>query len=356
MSMVATRRRGVSLLEVLFSTGVILIGMLGIMSVVPVAMQQIGKGRILDQAARVGNNAIHDFVIRGFHHSNRWRNPDGSAFVPQPPSPNANLHAAFAIDPVFVTQNGANVSAPFDTRYFPFYQDNLPSVATALRMRRLNLFTPGIGAMTIQEADRIFLSDDDLTFEVPEEETYPPSQVFVDPLNPDIRLYEGSLSWMATLAPLDIQGTPSLYRLSVIIFHGRTFPRLPALPPERYMERLIPSVSIVSGAAGGEATLRVPNDRYEDLVDIDAGQWLMLMGSRPAPLSGGDPLPLFRWYRILHADSEPVVDTVTGGSTPPWLLDVTLDGADWPAGLPTQAVFVPNIVHIRERTVRLSVN
>ena len=161
---------------------------------------------------------------------------------------------------------------------------------------------------------------------------------------------------MATLAPLDVTGTPSLYRLSIIIFRGRTVPRLPAIPPERYMERLIPSVDVASGGAGGDVTLRVLNDRYEDLVDIDAGQWLMLMTTTPAPPPGGDPLPLFRWYRILHADSEPIVDTVTGGATPPWLLDVTLDGADWPTGLPTQAVFVPNIVHVRERTVRLSVN
>lgn len=350
--MLATRRRGVSLLEVLFSTGVILIGMLGIMSVVPVAMQQIGRGRVLDQAARVGNNAINDFVIRGFHHKNRWRYPNGSGWVERPSPYDANIYAAVAIDPLFAIRNGSNATAQYDTRFFPYYPTNLPLAANAvpLRMRRLTLASQNIGSMTFQEAERIFLSDDDLSFDIPEEETYPPEQVFSDPTNLDIRAYEGSLSWMATLVPLDVVGTPSLYRLSVLVFRGRT----PAMPLDNAMERLIPEVAIVSGAGGGDVTLQVPFDRYDELVDIDAGQWLMLMASRPSPVAGGDAQPLFRWYRIIHADSEPIPDTVTGGSNPPWLLDVTLEGADWPTGLQTQAVFVPNIVHVRERTVRLS--
>ena len=349
--MLATRRRGVSLLEVLFSTGVILIGMLGIMSVVPVAMQQIGKGRILDQAARVGNNAVEDFLIRGFHERTRWRDPSGAGVVNPAPF-DADLHTAFAIDPLFVTKQGVNVTPQYDTRYFPYYRDNLPlaSGAVPLRMRRLTLATPNVSIMSYVEAERIFLSDDELTFDIPEEETLPPEQVFNDPINFDVRTYEGNLSWMATLAPLDLAGKPTLFRLSVVVFHGRT----PAMPPDPAMERLIPEVVMVSGAAGGEATLRVPNDRYEDLVDIDAGQWLMLMGSRPAAIPGLEPQPLYRWYRVVHADSEPVPDTSSSApSPPPWLLDVTLEGADWPFNLQTQAVFMPNIVHVRERTIRI---
>ena len=50
-------RRGFSLLEVMFSIGVIAVGLLGIIIIVPVALRQVGKGRVADVAARTASTS-----------------------------------------------------------------------------------------------------------------------------------------------------------------------------------------------------------------------------------------------------------------------------------------------------------
>ena len=47
-------RAGISLLEVMFSIGVVMIGLLGIAALLPVAGMQARKGAVADAAARLG--------------------------------------------------------------------------------------------------------------------------------------------------------------------------------------------------------------------------------------------------------------------------------------------------------------
>ncbi|HTQ38488.1 MAG TPA: prepilin-type N-terminal cleavage/methylation domain-containing protein, partial [Pirellulales bacterium] len=59
------RRRGISLLEVLISIGVMAVGMLSIAALIPVGGVQVNKANIEERKATLGQNAYRDFQIRG---------------------------------------------------------------------------------------------------------------------------------------------------------------------------------------------------------------------------------------------------------------------------------------------------
>ncbi len=52
------RRTGISLMEVLISIGVVSIGLLGVVSLIPVASQQAEKGARNDRRANVGQAIV----------------------------------------------------------------------------------------------------------------------------------------------------------------------------------------------------------------------------------------------------------------------------------------------------------
>jgi hypothetical protein len=62
------RRRGISLIEVLMSIFIVSVGLLGVLSLVPVGHLEAQKGSAADRAAVIGEYAMRDFRIRGLHH------------------------------------------------------------------------------------------------------------------------------------------------------------------------------------------------------------------------------------------------------------------------------------------------
>ena len=66
-------RSGISLLEVMFSIGVVMIGLVGIAALLPVAGMQAKKGAVADAAARLGADAVRDFHVRGMANPRNWR-------------------------------------------------------------------------------------------------------------------------------------------------------------------------------------------------------------------------------------------------------------------------------------------
>ena len=67
------RRRGVSLLEVMFAIGVIAVGLLGVIAVLPLALSQVGRGDIADRSTRVGINAVAAFALLWMRNPDTWR-------------------------------------------------------------------------------------------------------------------------------------------------------------------------------------------------------------------------------------------------------------------------------------------
>ena len=96
-------------------------------------------------------------------------------------------------------------------------------------MTRITLATesiPGtIRSMSAVQADAVFMLNDAIAFSLPDDKLLPPVQQFGNTTSPDKikRQSEGSLSWMATVAP-KIDATRSCrdsYLLSIVVFNRR---------------------------------------------------------------------------------------------------------------------------------------
>jgi hypothetical protein len=217
--------------------------------------------------------------------------------------------------------------------------------------------------MGVSQADRVFMADDDLVFEVPEDKALNPLQ---DSAGGIRRQSEGAISWMATLVPrADVGGFASgEYTLSIVMFNRRTSPYMFKddnasggydAGEETDNERVV-DVATFEGAgfAGGDVTLEATSDAQLELAE---GEWIMLGGS--AGVSGLEA-PDFRWYRVVATETAPELNT----TTTKYERVATLQGSDWqrtewhlPTGnaafRPTQATLVRGVVAVYEKSIQL---
>jgi len=139
------QRRGVSLIEVMFAIGVIAVGLLGVLAVIPFGLYQVGRGNVADRSSRAALNAVEEFEIQGMRRPDNWIYADGTPVQSATrfaTSPHVPIGFSFCIDPRFVAapQNrsgGAPMvpssplpppypSPPYprlylDARLFPYY-------------------------------------------------------------------------------------------------------------------------------------------------------------------------------------------------------------------------------------------
>lgn len=310
-----TRRRGVSIIEVLFAIAIVAVGMLGAIAVLTVAGRQMGNGLTADASARLASNAEQEFVVRAMDSPRRtWLTLE----VPG---------VSYCIDPRGVAKNTTNPSAA----YFPAY-----SPATGPRMLRINLRQRADGLLVplgVSAADFLFCDRNDLIHELPADRTQAPVAVFE---NGEKRSFTGRLSWMATLhrpnksplIPDEIQLASDQALLCIVVFASRNAADLST-------ERLLNVTSI-----DGESVTIAP--RYgQPQTDMDAseGEWLMLAGA------DGEGRQQFAWKRIQHAA------TMLPGDTD---RSLSLAGRDWQlTAAQTQAVLIEGVVLVVERTIRV---
>lgn len=357
-------RRGVSLIEVLFAIGVVAVGLLGVIAVIPVGMRQAGKADVTDRAARLGLNALEEFELRGYADPRRWRQlststpPVAGPVVLAPGRSILPPGQSYAIDPRFLALTG-NQSDP-RSRWFPY--TTFATGPAVLCMPRVTLsMTPSLtaGAMTAEQADAIFLGQDDLVFDLPKDKSLPPAQNYVAGSR---REYEGTISWMATAAPrMDQSGQlQNLYILSIVVFHRRDSAlmmdavneRVATIPADLFHSAGITSGDGVAPTGGDVTIVQHPGSTNpaEDL-EVKVGNWVMLARLLPPVRPATAGVPLFRWYRVISADPDSELNTATNL----WQRDVTLEGPDWPVSTnyPTQVVIVSNVVAVYEKTIRL---
>lgn len=379
-------RRGISLIEVLFSIGIVGIGLLGVLLLVPLAMRQVGQGNEFDRTSRMGLNALSEFEIRGMADVDnlRYYNPLASAFFSvAPPLPPYLLQSSFAVDPLALSltanQNAAGSVFPANSpSWMPRY--TLRSIPQPLAL-----------PMSSLHADRLFILRDELVFNVPGDQTLPPVQVFNWGVGPDgqwgaatvdddlngtvddgseagavgsddvvvSRQNGGEYSWMATVTPkFDTRSTPENfahdYTLSIIVFHHRDFNVTNGVS-----ERVVDVAQIYGdGTGGGDVLLRTTASAVspaKDLQGIREGHWLMLGAQLPV-YGGGSNINYFSWYRIDGVDDEPLPN----GSN--FELNVTLAGPDWPLAMTvkpagsatgTQAAIIKNVAAVYQKVIHL---
>ncbi len=338
------RRRGVSILEVLFAIGVMGIGLLGVTAVLPVALSQVSKGLIKDRAARLGTNSVETFQTSMMANPNNWVWYDSTNNTLKSVGSPAITGNAYLIDPLLFARyySRLNPTPSSSAAVFPF-----GTPITFPRMWRVGITkAAGLGLITGAHADQIFIANDDLVFGKPEEKTLPPNQEFGDGYR---RQMEGSFSWFATVAPKYVASGSfsefkSLYILSVVVFHKRdaSYQLINA------NERMVGVTFNGGGFGGGEVTFQAAS--IDDVL-VKPGSWVLLM----ADTSVAGSTDMFRWYRVADTGA----DTVANG--PNFDLEVTLDGPDWPAAalasnspaIPTYATVVANVVGVYEREIRL---
>ena len=155
-----TARRGVSLMEVLISTFVLAIGLLGLASLIPVARLAVVETGKCDRGAACGRAALREIKIR--------RMLESSLLSPNPGA------GPFTIDPLGVASGGPSLGL------FP----------------RVSLLDPVTGApLTPAQIERIFTWQDDLVFDKPADVTLRPSEPAAGLQN------EGHYSWYANVIP-----------------------------------------------------------------------------------------------------------------------------------------------------------
>jgi len=346
----AHARGGVTVLEVLFSIGIVTVGLLGVMIIVPLAGLRTSQGTIADGADRLGRNAVRAFDVYQMRRPDTWAQLDPSGAAQYIPFTGGE---PFCIDPLYMAAN-AGTAGIFR---FPYLGSGAAPVPNDIPfMRRISLRTfpgatlpspvPGASLsriMSVDQAGQFFLGEDDLVFNLPKDRTMPPQQKFsFDDSSSAVtterlkRQWEGKFSWLATLVPKPGYSSDT-YLLSIVVFHRR----------DSVVDGERPSTVTFNsnGFNGGDVVLHVDDDHEDDL-KMKEGEWLMLAG---ANLTTG--ARHFRWYRIQSADAGPVA-----GSSGGYDRDLTLFGQDWPQPpLLTvhKAVWIPGVVAVYEKTFRL---
>jgi type II secretory pathway pseudopilin PulG len=183
-------KRGITLLEVIISLGILSVGLASVVALIPAGGSQAKKAVIEDRRGAMAAAAMADLVTRGMLDQSRWTT------IPAAP---------FLIDPL----GGGGFAVP---GLNPVTLRGIPSTIVA---------------------DEVFRSPDDLVYTVPDDDTVPASPKFFP--GPSKRMTEGLFSWLATLVPVT-SGSP-FYRLSVVEFHRRPTPQ--TLPSQFSIE--IPS-------------------------------------------------------------------------------------------------------------------
>ncbi len=364
--------QGITLIEVMFASGIALFGLLVVVALIPLAGNEVRVGLQTDRMASLGRNAVKEFDIRGMRDPNQWSLQDGSAvfvdttpghlgwftgmvdskaqYLPQP--------QAYAIDPRFVTRHG-NVPFP--------YSGNAKWKIPRISLRTRNplpaangnpVFTP----LTQLTADQLFMARDDLVLNFPDDRTLMSRPNFGLPSRK--RQSRGELSWMATVVPLNILAANQVtrqfddeYLLSIGVFSARnlaTQERAGQVDSEvaNVPERTCNIDLLSGGFTGGDVILEHPIHNQvtnkqlfaENVLKLQTNSWVMLSGQLD---NNNNTRRYFRWYRVLNVSPAGVQK---GAAT----RRVTLQGADWE--LPnanTQATIMEGVIGVFEKKIRL---
>ena len=293
-NLASSNRQGLSVIEVLTSIVVALIGVFGVLAMIPFSVKQTQSGLDQDAATSMARNALSNFEAAGYKsvaggfNQLSWVGDDGSGN----PVPIFATTATplVCIDPLGVVEQGGFGNFPGT---FPF---NSPSPIT---IPVVNLLRPDGLQFDIADARRMFRLTDDLVFkesdnpDVADSDLLGPEQVFnevaagagaVALLN---RQSTGAVSWCAVAEPI-VNNPNALeidsFKFYVLVFKDRI---TDATAPETLMDaKLVTAptgLAIPLSAVVTESPLALGTIRRND--------WVMLIntsGDPALPPRGGE--------------------------------------------------------------------
>ncbi len=372
---ITSLRRAVTLIEVIFAIGVILIGMVGLLAVLPLAGSRARSSVALNTGTAIADAAFDQLIAGGFLNTGRLFRADGGTLA---------FNESICIDPVqviiatAVTGNGysKNVFPHYLPRHNPLLDPSLTGGGSVNwptdqpRLVRVGMQHAGGRVFNLEEALKVTESQDDIPAERPKDRTqntyvrgYPGIS---GGLSYGKRLATGEYSWIATLNPHSTRPQERFGLLSIVVFRTRDrgfiFPSAAASNPQGNANRerlaLVTAPQGFQGGAGGVVTL-VSNANTTS--NLTANHWVLL--SRTIPAVGAIPAhPVHRWYRVAGTDGDPVVTTAgalgltqADADTEVWQRRVLLDGSDWAFSTthPTFATIADSVISVTERLVRI---
>ncbi len=232
------RRRGISLLEVLISMFILLVGLLGVGALIPVGRMEVGEADRYDRTAAVGRAAFREIKVRRmlspyeasimslspgtspslqpsmWMYQAGYTNANSTVLLQNglPALPTATATTppiAFCLDPWGLAYNYAYVGTAPNSADFPA-DAALTSSPYMYRISMRTTALPGALAMQLPEAANIFQVSDDLTYLNPTNGSGPPTQQYITTTTKSGSVYttyaerrasDGNYSWMVTIVP-----------------------------------------------------------------------------------------------------------------------------------------------------------
>ena len=284
----ADDRRGISLLEVLIAIGILSVGLVSVLALIPAGRAQTSKASALDRTALLAMNGAADFIARGFARPSGWTTPSpGTNFVVFDPfGP-----AAFWIS----TVSGTTITPRTDAA----------TTATS---------TGGITSSGAAVTELLVRSEDDLRYSTEDldEDALPVPQWSINPYpkspitdGKGRHVFDGAYSYLATLSGTTGTWNPGEYKTLTIVTFSR---RDTSIPP-------IPLTSGTSGDWIVNPTTVPADSSLKDLVKPGA---MILSGSA----NGSNPA-IPAWHRVL------LVSDMTDTATPNyWKIGLTCEPTD----------------------------
>ena len=371
-------RNAVTLVEVLFSIGVVLIGLLGLLSILPLAGKRAQDSISLSVAPVIANNVQSQLLANKFLAQDRLgaitfgaidpadvgeSNPDlqgGPEFPATFPlgyyeqvlsgiDPPAGITPSFCIDPMCASlmslPYGAGTNNSYYVGCFPYYKqthdpmkDPSSSGSSTWQTRQPRMFRVGVKEdssstfsrfINVTEALRLTENQDDLIITRGSDKSLPATfkSGQVAPVTGGLeygkRIPSGEYTWIATVNPLP-GGVYASVSVAVIRRRLRSFNASsnttppPTAEGNALAERLA-YVTYASGFKGGARGIVHLTSNANTIPKILPGSWIML--SRFSQIASDKLIDYHRWYRVVSVDSKEeryaagtVYDTATGST------------------------------------------
>jgi hypothetical protein len=250
-------RRGVSLMEVLISTFVLSVGLLGVAALIPVGQIALLETSKSDRAGACGRAALRQVRVGRLLDPQIWH---------PAPAPQGQL-PPFAIDPLGVTRGLGGMLGP------------IPRIS--------------IAGMTATRAQHFFVWQDDKIFEIPPDRNVRP---FV-PSNINMP-FEGLYSWLVTVTPAASEAPAPIaekthFLVSVVVCYRRNFSREQAVRVQQFFGAGVGQKAI----GGGAVRLSGPLENARE------NHWVLITdGQRQC-----------HWYRVIASGDNPATSLTLAG-------------------------------------------
>jgi hypothetical protein len=325
-------RRGITLLEILVSIFILVVGLLGTAALIPIGNSEATKGQIAHRGAEVGVRAYHEFRVRRMNDPRNWISGGQACTQPTGGGSGGGNHAlkeSFRNKAICIDAWAAAVGA----QSFPYNTTGgLPMLIVSLRSTPFasdEAVSSG-GGMEAPFAREIFSSRDTLLFERPDDTLKPPQQKMDNTRSR--RFSETVYTWLATLIPQE--SDPETYLASFAVF-ARNHPIRDQVPVRDEM------VTTAQWMGGTDFRISAPQgpDRKRMREMLRVGRWLLLSGQSQQ----------YKWYRVTAIEGQ--LDDEGG------MRQVTLEGPDWSQSWGTSPMVAMygggGVVAVYERTVQL---